>query len=127
MIEQLPEEWSEEAELKAPEQAAKFKALQQRLTQLSEKRRLAREKVEQCKALKELVDPFGEDGGVQGNLVTKNGEVEQELERMRRLMLRVERGIGTLEDRREGEDEDMVDVDEGEGRALALLALLGTG
>jgi Kinetochore complex Fta4 of Sim4 subunit, or CENP-50 len=121
----LPEEWSEEAEAKAPEQAQKYKDLQQKLTKLNERRKQARERVEGYKAFKESLDLLaGEEAGLQENLVTKNGEVEVELEKMRRLMLRVERGMNGLEDK--GADEgDEMDVDgEGleEGKILRLLA-----
>lgn len=93
--------------------------MQQKLVDLNERRKAAKEKVERYKALRELVDMFGEDAGVQDNLVTKNGEVEVELEKMRRLMVRVERGIGGLE---ETEEDDMeIDADEGESKLLGLL------
>ncbi|CZR53019.1 uncharacterized protein PAC_02897 [Phialocephala subalpina] len=121
VIEQLPEEWSEEAESKAPEQARRYKELQQKLAELNERRKVAREKVENYKALKKLVDLLGGDAGVQDNLVTKNGEVEVELEKMRRLMVRVERGIGGLEERQDGEDMD-VDADGEQVKILKLLA-----
>jgi hypothetical protein len=91
--------------------------------ELNEKRRAAREKLERYRAMKKLLEPFEADAGVQGNLVTRNGEMEKELERMRMLMLRVERGIMGLEKRGEGEGEEMdidVDVDE-QGKVLALL------
>jgi hypothetical protein len=108
IIEQMPTEWSEDADIKAPEQAARFRELQIKLTELNEKRKTARERLEGYKAMKELLVPFGEEGAVQDNLVTKNGEVEKELKRMRMLMLRVERGVGALEERPErGEGEVM--------------------
>ncbi|KUJ18319.1 uncharacterized protein LY89DRAFT_706831 [Mollisia scopiformis] len=125
VIEQMPEQWSEEAETKAPEQAAKYKELQQKLVELNERRKAARQKVENYKALKQLVDLLGEDAGVQDNIVTKNGEVEIELEKMRRLMVRVERGIGGLDERQEG-DEMVIDGEEGRDKILNLLTL-GTG
>ncbi|RAL61333.1 hypothetical protein DID88_009469 [Monilinia fructigena] len=96
-IEKLPEGWSEEAEVKAPEQAAKYRELQTKLLELNEKRRAAKERLEQYKSVKELVEPFDQaDKNIQENLITKNGEIEKELERMRMLMLRVERGILSL-------------------------------
>ena len=125
IITQLPEEWSPEAETKAPEEAARYKELQARLVELNERRKVARERVEQYRAVKKLLEPFeGEDAGVQENLVTRNGEVESELERMRMLMLRVERGIVGL-DERGGDEMDVdgdVDLEEDESRKL--LALL---
>jgi predicted nucleic acid-binding Zn-ribbon protein len=119
VIEQMPEDWSEEGERKAPEQAGRYKELQQKLVELNERRKAAREKVENYKALKQMVDLLGEDGGVQDNLVTKNGEVEVELEKMRRLMVRVERGIGGLEERQE--DDMVIDGEEGHTNILNLL------
>lgn len=124
VIEQLPEEWSENASAKSPEQAAKFTELTQKLTALNEQRRVARERVERYRKFKEMVDLLGEDAGVQDNLVTRNGELEEELEKMRRLMLRVERGVGALEGKGRGEEMD-VDMDfegEEEGKILALLS-----
>lgn len=119
----MPEEWSEEADTNAPEQAARYKELQAKLTELNEKRRVTREKVEQYKIAKQLLEPFeGPDSGVQENLVTKNGELELELERMRMLMLRVERGIMGLEEK-DGADDMDVDLDDNEeNKILALLS-----
>jgi hypothetical protein len=91
----LPPEWPSEGP--ASEEKERFKELQQRLVELNEKRAEARKRLENHKRLKELVDMFGEDAGVQENLVGRNGEVEMELEKMRRLMARVERGVEGLE------------------------------
>lgn len=117
----MPESWSEEAERKAPEQAVRYKELQQKLVELNEKRKAAREKVENYKALKQMVDLLAADAGVQDNLVTKNGEVEVELEKMRRLMVRVERGIGGLEERQD-DDGMIIDGEEADAKVLSLLA-----
>jgi predicted transcriptional regulator len=120
----MPEEWSEEAEAKAPEQAQKYKELQQKLGQLTERRKQAKEKVERYKTFKVVLDLLGgEEAGLQENLVTKNGEVEEELEKMRMLMLRVERGMSGL-DKKGANKEDDMDVDEEgmeEGKILRLL------
>ena len=114
IIQQMPEEWSEEAEAEAPEKAHRYQELQQRLVEVSEKRRVAREKLEQYRNMKKLLVPFeGPEAGLQDNLVVKNGEVEKELERMRMLMLRVERGLQNLEDK-QGDEMD-VDVVEDDG------------
>lgn len=90
-----------------------------------ERRKQAREKVEGYKAFKGVLDLLvGEDAGVQQNLVTKNGEVEEELEKMRRLMLRVERGMNGLEEKGAG-DGDGMDVDEEGFEERKILRLLG--
>ncbi|CAL3972527.1 unnamed protein product [Diplocarpon coronariae] len=121
IIGQLPEEWSEEASAHAPAQAAKYAELQQRLTALNARRRLARAKAERYQSMKQLVGLLGEDAGLQDNLVTKNGEVELELEKMRRLMLRVERGVGALEPREQDDEMDVDGADGEEGKITALL------
>jgi hypothetical protein len=79
---------------------------------LNDRRKAARDRLEQYKAVSKLLEPFrGEDAELQHNLVTKNGEVEKELERMRMLMLRVERGMmGLGEEARK--DEMDIDIDE---------------
>ncbi len=80
--------------------------------------------MEGYKAFKEALDLLaGEEAGLQENLVTRNGEVEEELERMRRLMLRVERGINGLEEKGadEGDDMDVDGDDFGEQKVLRLL------
>lgn len=89
----------------------------------NEKRKTLREKVESYRGFKESLDLFGEDAGVQSNLVTKNGDIEEELERTRRLMLRVERGLAGLEERNNDGEEMDIDM-EGEDQRK-LLALLG--
>ena len=107
--------------------AARYTEAQSKLKELSERRRAARERVEGYRKMKALLEPFGEEGAVQENLVTKNGEVEMELERMRMLMLRVERGINGLErneDEVMGDDEEDLGLDweeEGERKILGIL------
>lgn len=122
IIAQLPATWSEEAEAAAPEKAARYQELQRQLAELSERRRAARERVERYRALKGLLVPF-EEGNVQGNLVVKGGEVESELERMKLLMVRVQRGIQGLEGK-EGEGEGMdVDVERDEQEKVSAVLL----
>lgn len=65
-----------------------------------------------------MVDDFGEGGRVQDNLVTKNGEVEKELEKMRMLMLRVERGMEGLDRSRDRDASENMDWEESADQAL---------
>ena len=87
------------------------------------RRREKRETVERYRALKGWLDPFGEGCGVQENLVTRKGEVETELERMKLLMVRVQRGIQGLEPKERESEEMDIDVEEDEQNKI--LALLG--
>lgn len=94
--------------------------------ELNEKRAQAKKRLENHRRIKGLVDMFTEDAGVQENLVGRNSEVELELEKMRRLMARVERGIVGIEGSGGGGDEMDVDVDvdletEEERKVLAIL------
>ncbi|KAG9243895.1 kinetochore Sim4 complex subunit Fta4 [Calycina marina] len=123
IITQLPPEWSEEAFITAPSNAAKYEELQQRLAAANKKRRAAKEKLEQYRRMKDMVSLF-EGGDVQQNLVVKNGEVEKELERMRMLMLRVERGLSGLGEREGREEMEGIfgDDDEEEEKIRRLFA-----
>lgn len=58
--------------------------------------------------MQELLRPFGEPEKVQENLVTRNGEVEMELERMRMLLARVGGRVGMLGFK----DGDSMDLDD---------------
>ena len=94
--------------------------------ELNEKRKAARGRLEQYRAAKKLLEPFeGAGAGLQDNLIVNNGEVERELERLRMLLLRVERGITGLDNR--GQDGIDVDVDLDENDDGKLAALLGGG
>ncbi|RDW82907.1 hypothetical protein BP5796_04398 [Coleophoma crateriformis] len=120
IIAQLPPIWSAEAESVAPEQAAQYTSLQARLVTLSEKRNAARQRLEEHRRLKELLSPFQDTTKLQENLVTRNGEVEKELEKMRTLMMRVERGVGTLEKAAAGDDME-IDFEEAEKKVRDLI------
>jgi hypothetical protein len=126
LIEQIPETWSEEASTLAPENAALFTSLQSRLQELNTRRAVAREKVERYKAMKELLVPFADvEKDVQENVIVRDGEVERELERMKLLLLRVQRGVSGLGEPLSGAGEEDWDVDgseEMEGRVLGILA-----
>ena len=71
----------------------------QQLQELSEKRKQLREQVARISRLKAIVEPLQtSDGGVgvQENIVTRNGALEKELERMRFLLARVGGRVVTL-------------------------------
>ncbi|KAK7995463.1 hypothetical protein PG990_014236 [Apiospora arundinis] len=83
-----------------PAEAAHYADLQARLSALSAQRAETRARVERLRAMQNLLQPFrgevdGEDDEgsqnkkLQENLVSRNGEMEKELERMRMLLVRV--------------------------------------
>lgn len=64
----------------------------QQLTELNDQRKQLREQVARLKRLQTIVEPLQTDengAGIQENLLTRNGPVEKELERMRILLARV--------------------------------------
>lgn len=111
-IQALPSSWDDETQSqRAPEKSKKYEELHSKLLELQQRRKEALEKVEKYKALKELLKPFEEPKSmVQPNLVTKDGELGRELDRMRILMARVGGRIQGLEEGR-GREEDEMDLD----------------
>lgn len=70
-----------------------------RLKALNDQRSEVKQRVERLRRLKYTIDPLQtEEGGagIQENLITRNGEVEKELEKMRMLLVRVAGRVGTL-------------------------------
>ncbi|KAI1850318.1 hypothetical protein JX266_004176 [Neoarthrinium moseri] len=126
-IASLPPTWDAhapgEAEAQPPE-AHRYAELQSSLTSLSARRAEITARVERLRHMRALLDPFQENN-VQENLVTRNGEVEKELERMRFLLVRVAGRIGQLPDpARDAETDDdvpMEDLDELEKKKVDAL------
>lgn len=90
---------------------------------LDARREEARARVVRLQRMKGLLAPF-EDAAetVQENLVTRNGEVEAEMQRMRMLLARVGGRVGQLKEGQQGEGREEGDarVDE-EGKVGLLL------
>ncbi|GAB1313970.1 hypothetical protein MFIFM68171_04180 [Madurella fahalii] len=112
VIATLPPEWDIPSEAAShPLEAKRYAELAAELHALAERRRQAAARVARLQRMRALLEPFdsssssaaaaaaaaavaadGESGGgdgVQENLVTRNGEVEAELQRMRMLLARV--------------------------------------
>ncbi|KAI1809545.1 kinetochore Sim4 complex subunit Fta4 [Poronia punctata] len=134
----LPSTWDlqnpREAESHPPE-ARRYAELATELTSLCARRREARDRVERLRKISALLAPFeSSDGGggggddssvldgnpavgtrtpVQDNLITRNGEIERELERMRLLLARVAGRIARLpEKKKKSNDADGFPVEE---------------
>lgn len=107
-IDDLPEKWPVDAEVeRSPSEAARYEELVSRLKGLSERRREMEGELARLKGMRELMEPFeGGTEGVQDNLLTRGGEVERELERMRILLARVGGRVGHLLERREEDGSD---------------------
>ncbi|KAI1879262.1 hypothetical protein JX265_002216 [Neoarthrinium moseri] len=126
-IASLPPTWDAHAPAEAeaqPPEAHRYAELQSSLTSLSARRAEITARVERLRHMRALLEPFQENN-VQENLVTRNGEVEKELERMRFLLVRVAGRIGQLPDpARDAETDDdvpMEDLDELEKKKVDAL------
>ena len=102
VIEGLPAELRELAIHKgqalSADDAARYAALRQRLAEASAKKEQQRKRLEGYRRLKELLEPLeGAQENVQPNLVTRDGELSRELDRMRVLLARVTGRIGQAE------------------------------
>lgn len=100
-IEKLPSSWPIENDLaNYPDEAGQYEAIVLRLTQLSEQRKQIRLRVEQLGRIKAAIQPLAttDQTSIQDNLVTRNGPVEMELERMRGLLARVTNKVADLPD-----------------------------
>ncbi|OAA44167.1 hypothetical protein NOR_03895 [Metarhizium rileyi] len=100
-IEELPPSWPIETDLdNYPEEAELYEAIVLRLTQLSEERKQIRLRVEHLRRIKAAVQPLAttDETSIQDNLVTRDGPVEKELEKMRVLLARVTSRVAGLPD-----------------------------
>lgn len=98
-IEELPSSWPIESDLgRYQEKAKQYEGIALRLRQLSEERKEIRLRVEKLRRIKNAVQPLSatDESNIQDNLITRNGPVEKELERMRILLARVTSRVANL-------------------------------
>ncbi|KAJ5161583.1 hypothetical protein N7492_006975 [Penicillium capsulatum] len=77
------------------EENARYQQLRERLASLDQQREQRQRRLDQLHHLQRLLDPFQEpQQDIQPNLVTRDGELTQELEKMRMLVARVGGRIG---------------------------------
>ncbi|KAL1874841.1 hypothetical protein Daus18300_003382 [Diaporthe australafricana] len=121
VVSSLPPAWESGREAAAyPLEAERYAELAGRLRGLLARREEARARVERLRRMNALLAPFGSPAagageassrdppgsGVQENLVTRDGEVEKELERMRVLLVRVGDKVARLREKEVGRDDD---------------------
>ncbi|KAI1408334.1 kinetochore Sim4 complex subunit Fta4 [Hypoxylon sp. FL1857] len=144
VISTLPSTWDQHSSSQAeahPSEAQRYADLAASLSSLSARRKEARARLDRLRRMRTLLSPLapvplpsdssqsssstgaGERGGsgllidkVQPNLVTRNGELEKELERMRVLLVRVAGRVAQLPDANpeSGDDAVMEDVETSE-------------
>jgi len=110
-ISKLPDEWEDEEE-EDDERIAEYSESVGVLKDLDARRTEVRERIARYRALKEMLAPFeNAKENIQPNLITRDGEMERELERMRMLVARVAGRIEALPERTADRDEEEMDVD----------------
>lgn len=88
-------------------EAKRYADTVKQLTELNERRQQLRERVERLSRLQSVIQPLrtSEGGvGVQENIITRNGAIEKELEKMRFLLARVGGRVGALPEPQESSD-----------------------
>ena len=101
----------------------------QSLTTLSTQRQQSRNRIARLRKIRAALEPLNPLERVQENIVTRNGEMEKELEKMRMLLARVTGRVSMLPikdtpERVEGLDARSL---EGEGRKRKIDDFLGNG
>ncbi|KAL4934599.1 kinetochore subunit FTA4 family protein [Aspergillus undulatus] len=104
------------------EEKLRYKRLRERLESLDSQRQQRQRRLGQLRQLQLLLEPFSEpQSNVQPNLVTKDGELVQELEKMRMLVARVS---GRMAQSRADKNTEGADVSYMLGSEQKLAALL---
>ncbi|PYH98558.1 kinetochore protein fta4 [Aspergillus ellipticus CBS 707.79] len=87
-IAELPLELEDQSA--SEEERARYQQLRERLTDLDSRRQQRQRRLDQLRQLQRLLEPFQEpQKNIQPNLVMRDGELAQELEKMRMLVARV--------------------------------------
>ncbi|KZL64801.1 kinetochore protein [Colletotrichum incanum] len=129
VVKSLPSAWPADRDVTMyPMEAKRYADQVDRLKSLAERRQQVKARVERMRRMKALLDPFRSDSdgtGVQENLITRDGEVEKEMEKMRVLLARVGGRVSLLPESTESgslfrEDDSLVvePVATGEKRKL---------
>ncbi|KAF7597631.1 hypothetical protein BBP40_000109 [Aspergillus hancockii] len=120
---QLPVELEDQSA--SEEERLRYHELRERLVALDDQRRQRRQRLDQLRRLRRLLEPFQEpQENIQPNLVTRDGELMQELEKMRMLVARV--GGRMQHRKRDGDSQKEVSYPLGSDQKLeALLDMTG--
>lgn len=104
-IESLPEEYDDiylhPDHERQQDEAETYMHLREELVELSERRDTMKKRLAQYRHLKKLLEPLDEpQKNVQPNLVTRDGELSQALDKMKVLLARVTEGVGKTQESR---------------------------
>lgn len=90
-IDALPPQWETPVDFanRFPAEAKKYADSITALSSLREQREAVRQRVVRLRSMQAAITPFENKDAIQENLVTRDGDLEKELERMRMLLARV--------------------------------------
>jgi len=92
-IEKLPTDW-QSGDVQ-PDENQRYRELRARLVELSQRREQQRQRLTQYTHVETLIEPFRDaQNNIQPNLLTRDGELLQELDKMRMLVARVTSRVG---------------------------------
>lgn len=101
---------------------SRYKALYERLVALDNRRQEQRKRLAQYKQLETLLEPFkNPQENIQPNLVTRDGELIREIDRMRMLVARVAERVSNTRVIRPDDDPATIPSIDAEERLAALL------
>ena len=105
-------------------EAARYKALYDRLTSLAERRDQQQQRLGRYKQLQILLEPFTHaQENIQPNLITRDGELGKELEKMRILLARVTCRVNEMKDSGKGSHSDGTAAVSNEQKLAAVMDL----
>lgn len=118
-IERLHDSWDGDEE--DEDGRARYEELTETLKDLNNRRKALKDKVAGYKRLKEMLEPFeNATSAVQPNLVSRDGELEKELENMRLLVARVRGRVEALPENAVPEEEMEIHFPDESQKAAAL-------
>ncbi|KAK2764371.1 hypothetical protein FQN54_009065 [Arachnomyces sp. PD_36] len=119
-IARLPDQWVDNNSSEADK--SRYAELFSRLTELDARRQSQQRRLAQYKQLKSLLEPFQDpQNNIQPNLVTRDGELGQELDRMRILVATVSSRIGEGGPRNESKEQQALELADPDKKLAAVL------
>ncbi|PIG86771.1 hypothetical protein AARAC_006829, partial [Aspergillus arachidicola] len=123
---QLPVELEDQSA--SEEERLRYQKLRERLVTLDNQRQQRRRRLEQLRRLQRLLEPFQEpQQNIQPNLITRDGELVQELEKMRMLVARVGGRIQHSKKRFDSQEDPASYQLDSDRKLEVLLDMTGTG
>ncbi|OJJ49901.1 hypothetical protein ASPZODRAFT_139247 [Penicilliopsis zonata CBS 506.65] len=124
-IRKLPLELEDPAATEEERSRLRYQQARERLMELDERRQERQRRLSQLQQLKHLVEPFrSPQENIQPNLVTRDGELARELDKMRMLVARAAGRIGQQPPKKHGQPDSVSRILSSEQKITAVLDLM---